>query len=173
MIEKWVDITGFDNYQLSDIGRVRNLVTGNMLKLCGKRGNDKYKMVVLRKKGSRKQYSFCLHRLMYELFIGPIPEGMLVDHKDRDSLNNTLTNLRLATYSQNNANRGPVKKGTKYKGVSRHSINPNKWVAQIKHNKKAINLGSYATEEEAAEAYNKAAKKLQGEFAYTNSEGVH
>lgn len=45
------------------------------------------------------------HRLIWELVNGPIPEGMTVDHVNRDGLDNRIENLRLATKSQQVLNR--------------------------------------------------------------------
>ena len=45
------------------------------------------------------------HRIVYEAFNGPIPQGMTIDHIDQDKANNRLSNLRLATYAQQNANK--------------------------------------------------------------------
>lgn len=46
------------------------------------------------------------HRILWELINGEIPEGYEIDHKDRNGLNNELSNLRLVRKSEQNANRG-------------------------------------------------------------------
>lgn len=46
------------------------------------------------------------HRVIWELFNGPIPDGLQVDHIDRDPSNNILENLRLVTASGNQMNKG-------------------------------------------------------------------
>jgi len=81
-----------------------------------------------------------------------------VDHRDRDTLNNTRRNLRKSTKSQNGANQ--VRKGLK--GVRfRHR----KWQARIRVEGKEIYLGSFPKMSEAVEAYNNAALKYFGDFA--------
>jgi hypothetical protein len=45
-----------------------------------------------------------LHRIIWEMHRGPIPDGMVIDHIDRDPLNNELANLRLASRSENSCN---------------------------------------------------------------------
>jgi hypothetical protein len=87
------------------------------------------------------------------------------DHVDRDKLNNQLSNLRICTRQQNCCNSGSRKGSSKYKGVTRHH---NKWQARIRVFNKCISLGHFKIEEEAAKAYNKAAKLHFGEFAYLN-----
>lgn len=91
-----------------------------------------------------------------------------VDHKDRNGLNNQKSNLRAATASQNSANRGPAITNTYgYKGISFEGRR-DKWVAKIKVNYRKLHLGYFKTKEEAALAYNEAALKYFGEFAYQN-----
>ncbi|MBJ2270846.1 HNH endonuclease [Pseudomonas sp. MF6772] len=51
-----------------------------------------------------KGKALAAHRIVWELHNGPIPAGWLVDHKDRNKLNNRIENLRLATKAQNSAN---------------------------------------------------------------------
>lgn len=109
---------------------------------------------------------FRAHRLAYKMYHGSDPVDQ-VDHIDMDRANNCIANLRDATNSQNRRNTRPPKTNTSgFKGVSLHS-NGKKWEAQIKINYKTTYLGSYKTKEEAALAYEKAAKEYFGDFART------
>lgn len=94
----------------------------------------------------------------------------LVDHEDRNTLNNQLSNLRPCTQSQNMANRVKYTKSTHsstYKGV--HFCNRSKrWIAKIKLDGKSKYIGAFRTEVEGAVAYNKKAKELFGEFCVLN-----
>ena len=101
------------------------------------------------------------HRIIWEMHNGPISEGMLIDHIDRDVFNNRIENLRLATRQQNNANKGKIS-GSLPKGVVKVQ---NKYRARIYHNGKNTSLGMYNTPEEAGQAYHIAALELNGEFA--------
>ena len=102
--------------------------------------------------------------------VAQAPDGIDVDHKDLDRLNCTRENLRLASRSQNGANRPATKRNTTgYKGVQ-PSGNAYKrpYRAEIRFLGKNIYLGSFETAEEAARAYDAKAVELFGEFAYTN-----
>ena len=105
-------------------------------------------------------------------FIKSAPKHLMVDHKDRNSLNNTRKNLRLCTHRQNCMNRPMAKQNTSgYKGVfwdPRHGFGHKNWHAKVGWNYKAISAGYYATKVEAAVAYNALAKKLYGKFAVLN-----
>jgi len=93
-----------------------------------------------------------------------------VDHHDRDGLNNQKQNLRPATRSQNQSN-SRVRSKTGLKGVVREKRpRPSPWRAQITINGKNRGLGSFQTSEEAAAAYDFAARSAFGEFALTNSQ---
>ena len=94
------------------------------------------------------------------------PAGSDVDHRDGDPLNNTRDNLRLATRGQNMHNRRKAWGRSRFKGVTPRENG--KFRASIDINKKRTNLGTFATEEDAARAYDAAAKRLCGEFALTN-----
>jgi|ERR1041385_281068 hypothetical protein len=95
---------------------------------------------------------------------------LTIDHIDRNFLNCRKNNLRLATNSQNNANKNKISLSTssKYKGVTWDKA-IKKWRAQIMVNKKQNHLGSYSSEKAAAKAYNKAALKYFKEFARLNN----
>lgn len=105
-----------------------------------------------------------LHRIILERMIGHSPaKGEVVDHIDNNPLNNRRSNLRLATIAENVRNSKLRSNSTSgYKGVSKVG---NRWRAYIVVNKKQINLGLYATAEEASLVYREAALKYHGEFA--------
>lgn len=88
-----------------------------------------------------------------------------VDHIDGDKLNNQKSNLRIATRSQNNANKRRAKNNKSgFRGVSFKS-KQRRWVAQICVNKHKKHLGYFDSPAEAHEAYKAAASKYFGEFA--------
>lgn len=106
-----------------------------------------------------------MHREILGLSYGDPRRG---DHKNGDSLDNRRENLRVCTVSQNGANqRKQVRRAGQFKGVSFRS-NKNKYRAYIKHGGRAKQLGSFSTAEEAARAYDTAARLLFGEFARLN-----
>lgn len=83
-----------------------------------------------------------------------------IDHRDGNGLNNRISNLRLATQSQNVANAYMLKRGVERRG--------NRYRAIIKVQGQRYRLGTFATEDEAQLAYNAAATKFFGEFARCN-----
>ena len=91
----------------------------------------------------------------------------LVDHINGDGLDNRRSNLRSATKQQNTFNQKARGGTSKYKGVCREEKS-NSWRAYITHNGRRISLGRHQTEEDAATAYNLAARKLFGDFARAN-----
>jgi hypothetical protein len=96
------------------------------------------------------------------------PVGVLIDHKDGNGLNNSKSNLRIATNQQNLMNqKAQENRKSKYKGVSlfKHCKT---FRAYITYDRKQMHLGCYKTETEAALAYDNAAKRMFGEFARLN-----
>lgn len=84
IIETWRPVVGYENYEVSNFGRVRSLVSNKILK-PGK-GSHGYLTVNLCKEGSHR--NFLIHRLVAEAFI-PNPNKLpQVNHKDENKTNN-------------------------------------------------------------------------------------
>lgn len=102
---------------------------------------------------------------MHRLIMLP-PHTSVVDHIDGNRLNNCRANLRLCTPQQNlRYRRRFANNQSGYKGVTPHH---QRWVARIWIDKQRIHLGTYATAEQAALAYDCAARLLFAQFALLN-----
>jgi len=115
-------------------------------------GDDGY----ARAKDYRNQKTIFMHSFLIET-----PKGLFTDHINGNRLDNRRSNLRFATYSQNNSNRRHSNLSG-YKGIS--PLKSGRWIARCGRKY----LGSFNTIEEAAEVYNQAARNMQGEFAVLN-----
>ena len=106
-----------------------------------------------------------MHRAILGLGFG---DKRQTAHRNHNGLDDRRANLRICTYTQNAQNQLPAKNlSSKYKGVSRFRRDK-KWQVSIKNNGKLIFLGHFNNEVEAAKAYDKAAKRIFGEFAFCN-----
>lgn len=96
-------------------------------------------------------------------------EGFVVDHKNRDTLDNRRENLRPCTPAQNSWNSRSKRKvkSTPYKGVNLDKAT-GRYQAMVKKDGKKHHLGRFKTSLEAALAYDAASLELFGEFALTN-----
>lgn len=97
--EQWRSIIGY-NYEVSDLGRVRNSLDGRILKPSAP--SKKYLYVNLY---PRPSLWAAVHRLVAEAFIGPCPEGCEVRHIDDDPVNNSWSNIVYGTRGENNRDR--------------------------------------------------------------------
>lgn len=105
--------------------------------------------------------------LMHVAIMNP-PKGLDIDHRNRNGLDNRRENLRIASDSQNQANRKLNKNSkTGFKGVCFYP-NEGIYVARIMKDGKSNWLGRFKTVEDARDAYNNAAINLFGEFARLN-----
>lgn len=105
-----------------------------------------------------------LHRLLLNA-----PVGVQVDHIDRDGLNNSRSNLRLATAAENNHNRGPSRHArSAYKGVWLH-MQSGLYGGVVKGpDGHRYSIGYYKSEREAARSHDAIARHFRSDFAFLN-----
>ena len=112
---------------------------------------------------NRKPYR--LHRIIFMMHHGYLPK--YIDHIDGNPANNRIDNLRAATSSQNNLNRGKHKRNTSgYKGVT-WVATQSRYSARIAIGNKRLFLGYFDDPKEAHEAYCNAAKEHEPKFVRT------
>jgi len=97
------------------------------------------------------------------------PVGVQIDHINGNGLDNRKSNLRIASVQTNSFNRAKprVLCTSRYKGVLQRKGKVI-WESRVKYNDKAIHLGSFTSEEDAAAAYNYGALLMYGEYARFN-----
>jgi len=136
----------------------------NNFNWCVKGNGERSYAVRLISDSDNKTKFLSLHRA-----IMGSPAGLQVDHRNRNRLDNRRDNLRLATCSQNQFNKGKTirKTTSQFVGVS-FVKSAGRWKAQIMLDRKTIFLGYFDSEIEAARVYDAAAKKYHGEFARLN-----
>lgn len=112
-------------------------------------------------------------QLMHRFILNANP-GQCTDHINRDRLDNRRCNIRLCSFSENNKylpKRNRLgRQQSQYKGVClSRTGSARPWRATIVVSGKQVSLGTFASEAEAAIAYNEAARMNHGEFAYQNT----
>ena len=156
-----MDIPGYEGlYQVYEDGRVFS-IRSKKWKAQLNHSNG-YMMVSLAK--DNKDTKHRVHRLVALCYLENPENKKDVDHIDGNRKNNHVSNLRWATRSENLRNsflRSDNKSG--HKGVD-WCESRNKWRACIRLNSKHTHLGYFETKEEAAAAYQAAAKIHYGEF---------
>lgn len=104
---------------------------------------------------------------MHRLILGVLP-GLYVDHINGDTLDNRRANLRVISNASNIQNQHRPRGKSRFQGVAYQPKEAKPWRAQIMHNYRRYNLGNYATELEAAAAYDLAAVRFFGPSAKRN-----
>lgn len=118
------------------------------------------------------------HRFYYEQEHGPLPDDTVLDHKCRVPSCVNPKHVRIATRNQNawfapkptarHSMHGIPR--SRFKGVSWDRTDGN-WRVRIKYGNRTLYVGNFADEAEAAIAYNEAALRCHGEFAWINQIG--
>lgn len=117
-------------------------------------------------KGRLLGVDFLAHRVAWSIHFGENPSGE-IDHINGNPADNRIANLRVCTRTQNLHNTaGSRNAASPFKGVYRDG---KRWNSKIRHNGKQLNIGSFASEIEAAKAYDTQVLSLRGEFARTNA----
>lgn len=96
VIESWKEISNYTNYEVSTLGNVRNKKTGRILKSSNRGG---YYIVGL---SNIRTKTFQVHRLVAETFIENPENKAHVNHKDKNGLNNNISNIEWFTPKENN-----------------------------------------------------------------------
>lgn len=100
MIETWKPVPDFNDYEVSDLGRVRSFKRGSVPYILKPiHGHRTYLQVHLR--NSKKSWRPTIHTLVLKVFVGPRPDGFVGSHVDSDRHNNRLSNLTWETQSKN------------------------------------------------------------------------
>jgi hypothetical protein len=103
------------------------------------------------------------------VFIMRPRQGFIVNHIDRDGLNNTRDNLQILTQSEHSRLSSRRKDATlQYRGVQKHKSG--RFRAQIRINGKNYHLGYFKTEVEAAQAWNDAGERMLGRGKFIMNE---
>jgi len=138
------------------------IVTCSKLKVGQKAGWSGKKGYLYSRVGYK---SYAIHRLIWIFHNGNIEDGKIIDHIDRNILNNKIENLRLATHSQNNQN--SAKKSTNSSGFKNvyWSTEKSRWIAKCDVNGITKYGGAYKSLNDAVQAAILLRKKFHAEFA--------
>ncbi len=145
MEEVYKPIEGYENYEISNFGNLKNIKT-NTMKLPSLDTHG-YKIIMLYKnnKGLKKY----IHRLVGQTFIENPENKTCIDHIDRNKTNNHVSNLRWATSSENNMNVGIRKHNTSNCTGVVYNKRVSKWIVYIQINGKMKYYGYHSDFDEA------------------------
>tara|TARA_R110000751_G_scaffold147276_1_gene251847 strand:- start:626 stop:1198 length:573 start_codon:yes stop_codon:yes gene_type:complete len=177
--EEFRDIPNYEGfYQVSNLGRVKSLKRSRIdsigrkqqtkeIFLKPRQDKDGYLIVSLCSLSNKKTKS--VHQLVAITFLNHTPNGingLVVDHRDNNKLNNNINNLRLTTQRDNTSKDKIGASGLV--GVCWHKATC-KWLTQIIINTNRIHLGLFVSKLDASKMYQKALLNLD-KYNGNNSE---
>lgn len=154
---RWVNLNGFNNYNISQCGKIMNINSGRILN--NNTLSSGYQVLRLRCEDDKIK-SLYVHHLVAKTFNGACPPGHTIDHIDRNKQNNHINNLRYISHRDNCLNTGPAN-GKRFKGV--YLYKGDRYI--VRFNK--VYIGTFRDEVEAARAYNIVAG-LYSPYCYLN-----
>ena len=131
-------VENYPGYIISNFGEVFSTKRGNVKQLKSKLYNKGYLMLTLSKNNKKTTHS--IHALVGNAFIGLRTGGLSFDHIDRVKINNRADNIRLATNSEQNLNKGIQKRNKSgFQNICEYKRNGTEYYKlEIKRNKKLI-----------------------------------
>ena len=94
-VNSFKDIPNFEGYQVNTEG----IILGRLGNILAHQDCNGYASVHMRV--GKRSYRKLVHRVVYETFVGIVPKGFEINHKDHNKLNNNLSNLELVTSKEN------------------------------------------------------------------------
>jgi hypothetical protein len=173
--EIWKVIDDYPNYKVSNFGNVYSIINNMIMTHEVTKKGKGYHRVELYKNGKSKHKT--VSRLVYQMFgeRRSIMKNFQVEHQNRNKDDNHITNLRLSTKSQNEANK--IKCKTNYQGnkPSRSFIGvtyrkrSRKWESSIKVKSKSFYLGLFKDQYNCAWVYNQVARQFKEQEFWLNT----
>ncbi len=149
--EIWKDVVGYEgHYQVSNFGNIKSIKNGKDIVMKLGVSRNGYNSIGLWVNNIHE--SFMVHKLVAMAFLNHKPnkfDTLVIDHIDRNRLNNNVENLRLVS-QRDNCIKGLPRSG--YLGVQFNKIN-NKWHVRPRINKKTRHFGYFDCPKIAGQAY--------------------
>ena len=159
MIEEWRSVKDYEDYQVSNLGRVKSLKFGKERILKKQVNGRGYHKVILFKDNVSKTIK--IHQMVAVAFLNHKPNGMklVVNHKNFDKLDNNVSNLEIVSQREN-SNLKHIKSTSEHVGVHWNTAR-RRWVSQIVIDGKQKHLGYFVDEIEASNAYQTALNNIK------------